>query len=115
MESMAATQPSILRTMKSRMRSAVKQYVNAKQILDTADDDLDDDAYGKLHDRERLLRGVVRGTAQMFLVVANPAFASNKDYINDLEIDYGMPGKRSKPKAQVSDTVSKFLDEYYAE
>jgi hypothetical protein len=101
--------------MKARMRSSVKQYLAAKNILDTLPDDIDDDEYGKHHDRERLLRGVVRGTAQMFLVVANPAFASNKDYINDLEIDYGMPGKRSRQKPQVSDTVSKFLDEYYAE
>lgn len=112
---MASTQPSILRTLKSRMKSSVAQYVKAKEYLDTLPDDVDDDEYGKAKDRERLLRGVVRGSAQMFIAVANPAQQSNKNAINDLEIDYGMPGKRSRPKAQVSDNVTKFLDSYYDE
>jgi len=110
---MASTQPSILRTLKARMQSSVKQYLAAKKYLDTLPDDADDDEYGKAKDRERLLRGVVRGSAQMFIAVANPAQQSNKDAINDLEIDYGMPGKRSRKKPEVSQAVTNFLKDYY--
>lgn len=112
---MASTQPSILKVLKARLTNSVKQYVEAKRILDTLPDNADDDEYGKAKDRERLLRGVVRGCAQMYIVVANPAQQSDKNAINDLEIDYGMPGKRSKPKAQPSDIGAKFLKEYYDE
>lgn len=112
---MAATQPSILRMFKARMTSSVKQYLAALDILNTLADEEDGDAYEKARDRERLLRGVVRGSAQMYIALANPAQASSKDAINDLEIDYGMPGKRSTPKAEVSNNVKKFLEEYYDE
>jgi hypothetical protein len=110
---MAQTQPSILRTLKARLKNSVVQYNKAKRILDTLPDDASDDEYGNAKDRERLLRGVVRGCAQMYIVVANPAEQNSKDAINDLEIDYGMIGKRSKPKPKASDIGSKFLEEYY--
>lgn len=112
---MAAMQPSLLRTLKARLTNSVKQYNQALRILDTLPDTASDDEYGKAKDRERLLRGVVRGCAQMYIVVANPAEQNSKDAINDLEIDYGMPGKRSKPKAQASTIGSKFIAEYYGE
>lgn len=112
---MASTQPSILRTLKARLTNAVKQYNAALDNLNTLAESDDGDAYDKARDRERLLRGVVRGCAQMFICVANPAQQNSKDAINDLEIDYGMPGKRSRPKAQVSDNVTKFLEEYYSD
>lgn len=110
---MASTQPSILRTLKARMKSSVNQYLKAKEYLDTLPDDADDDEYGKAKDRERLLRGVVRGSAQMFIAVANPAEQNNKNAINDLEIDYGMPGKRSRQRPPVSENVTKFMEQYY--
>jgi hypothetical protein len=112
---MAQTQPSILKVLKARLTNSVKQYNEAKRILDTIPDDADDDAYGKAKDRERLLRGVVRGCAQMYIVVANPAQQNSKDAINDLEIDYGLPGKRSRPRAKASDIGANFLKEYYGE
>jgi hypothetical protein len=112
---MAAMQPSLLKTLKARLVNSIKQYNQALDILNTLPDDADDDAYGKAKDRERLLRGVVRGSAQMYIVVANPAQQSDKNAINDLEIDYGMPGKRSRPRAKASDIGSKFLEEYYGE
>lgn len=110
-----ATQPSILVMMKKRLRSSVKQYVTAKDKLDTLTDDVDDDTYFAARDRERLMRGVVRGSAQMYIALANPAQANDKDAINDLEVDYGFPGKRSKPRALASEVGKKFLEEYYAE
>lgn len=110
-----ATQPSILRMLQARMRSSVKQYNQALDILNTLADSDDESAYDNALSRERLLRGVVRGCAQMFICVANPAQANSKDAINDLEIDYGIRGKRSRPKAQVSETVAKFMEEYYDE
>lgn len=109
------TQPSILRMLQARMKSAVKQYVAALDQMNALAEGEDGDAYDKARDRERLLRGVVRGSAQMYIAVANPAQANSKDAINDLEVDYGFPGQRSRPRAKASDTVSKFLDEYYAE
>ena len=113
---MNRTQPSILKMLQARLRSSVVQYKKAKAILDTLSaTETNDDEYYKARDRERLLRGVVRGCAQMFICVANPAQANSKDAINDLEIDYGVPGKRSRPKAQVSETVAKFMEEYYDE
>jgi len=112
---MAQMQPSLLRTLQARLKNSVVQYNKAKRILDTLPEDADDDAYGKAKDRERLLRGVVRGCAQMYIVVANPAQQSDKDAINDLEIDYGMIGTRSRPKAQASEITRKFLEDYYDE
>lgn len=105
-------QPSVLEMMKKRLRSAVKQYNDAVAKLNSIKDE-ESEAYYKAYDRERLLRGVVRGSAQMYICLANPAEANRKESINDLEIDYGMPGKRSRPRATASDTVSKFLSEYY--
>lgn len=112
---MSRTQPSILNMLKARLKSSVKQYLVAKQQMDDLADGEDGDAYDKARDRERLLRGVVRGCAQMFIAVANPAEASSKTAIADLEIDYGMPGKRSRSRPPVSDSVTKFLKEYYEE
>lgn len=110
------TQPSILTMMQRRMRSAVRQYNQAKARLDALEDEPTTKAeLREAHNRERLLRGVVRGSAQMYLCVANPAEASNKDSINDLEVDYGFPGKRSRPKAMPSEVGAKFLREYYDE
>lgn len=110
-----ATQPSIMRMLQTRMKSAVKQYVVALDKMNSLADSDDGDAYDAARDRERLLRGVVRGSAQMYIAVANPAEANRKEAINDIEVDYGFPGTRSRPRAKASDTVSKFLDGYYGD
>lgn len=110
---MASPQPSLLVAWKKRMMSVVRQYLKAKAILDTLPDSASDDDYAKARDRERLLRGVVRGSAQMYIILVRPYEADSNDAINDLEIDFGMPGKRSRAKAQVSETVAKFMEEYY--
>lgn len=109
------TQPSIINMMKVRLKSSIKQYIQAVDQMNALADGEDGDAYDKARDRERLLRGVVRGSAQMFLCVANPAEANRKESINDIEVDYGFPGKRSRPKAPASTRVAEFLDQYYAE
>jgi hypothetical protein len=110
---MASPQPSLLVAWKKRMMSVVRQYLKAKAILDTLPDSASDDDYAKARDRERLLRGVVRGSAQMYIILVRPYEADSNDAINDLEIDFGMPGKRSRAKAQVSETVAKFMEDYY--
>ena len=109
------TQPSILVMMKKRLKSAIRQYNEAREKLAHIDSLTDPEAYDKARDRERLLRGVVRGSAQMYLCVATPAEASNKDSINDLEVDYGFPGTRSRPRARASEVGAAFLREYYGE
>lgn len=112
---MANPQPTLLRLWRARMRSAVKAYLVAKDNLDTLADTEDGDAYETARDKERLLRGIVRGMATMYLVLADPANANNKVALSDLEIDFGMPGKRSKPKPGTSDTFLRWYKEYYGE
>lgn len=109
----ARMQPSLLKLLKARLNNSVKQYVKAKQIMDDLAESEDGDAYDKARDRERLLRGVVRGSAQMYIVVANPAQANDTKAIADLEVDYGMPGKRSRPRPAASEVGANFLKEYY--
>lgn len=116
---MGNTQPSILRAMQSRFKAQVASYLKAKAELDRVNEQIEEGgadagliadhqaAYG----RERVQRGVVRGAAQILLLLANPAFAKNPDYVHDLEIDYGMPGKRKRPKPPVSPTLSKFFQD----
>ena len=118
---MGSTQPSILRAMQSRFKAQVSSYLKAKAELDRIEntigpeglfpDDLGPDDLRKAHDRERVQRGVVRGAAQILLLLANPAFAKDPNYVHDLEIDYGMPGKRKRPRPGVSPSISKYFED----
>lgn len=114
------TQPSLLRMMQARFLSQIKTYKQAKADLDEYEAKLDqytpkneDPKWLKLRDKERLLRGIVRGSAQMLIIVATPHEAKDNNAINDLEVDSGMPGTRSKPKARASEFAKAFLDRYY--
>lgn len=100
----------------ARFKSTVASYLKAKEALDeytaaSINDIEADPEYIRLHDRERMLRGVVRGGAQMLIIMVRPYEAKDNAAILDLEIDYGMPGKRSKPLPGVSPSMSKFLED----
>lgn len=118
---MANSQPSLLRMWQSRFKASVASYLKAKAEVDRIKkiigpdglypDDLGPDDLQKAHDRERMLRGVVRGGASMLIILCRPWEAKDNEKIMDLEIDYGMPGKRSRPLPGVSPTMSKFLED----
>lgn len=113
------SQPSLLRQWQARFKATVASYLKAKEELDRINAAIDDRGpdsaliieQQRAHDRERMLRGVVRGGAQMLIILARPWDAKNADAIKDMEIDYGMPGKRSKPRAQVSPAISKYVED----
>lgn len=107
------TQKSLLAQWQTRFKGSVKQYLKAKEYLDTLPDTATDDEYFKAYGRERLLRGVVRGNAQTLIILSRPFQANDNVAIGDLEIDYGMPGERSKPRPGTSPSFSKWYEEYY--
>lgn len=113
----SASRPSLLRQWQSRFKASVSSYLKAKDALDHFTEkapvmDLRiDEEYIKLRDRERMLRGVVRGSAQMLIILCRPWEWKNNEAILDLEIDYGMPGKRSRPLPGASPTLSKFFED----
>jgi hypothetical protein len=118
MESMAGrlpTQKSLLAQWQAKFKASVKLYLKTKEYLDTLPDTASDDEYADARDKERLTRGMVRGMAQCLIILSRPWEADNKQSIADLEIDYGMPGTRSKPRPGVSPTISKWFEEYYAD
>lgn len=118
---MGSTQPSILRAMQARFKAQVKSYLKAKDDLDRINREIDkggaDQALIHEHQaafaRERVQRGVVRGAAQMCMLLARPAFAKDPDYVHDFEIEYGMPGKRKRPSPGVSPSFSKYMEDNY--
>lgn len=107
------SQKSLLAQWQTRFKSSVKQYNEALDKMNTLADSDDGSAYDNARDRERLLRGVVRGNAQCLIILCRPWQANDNTEIADLEIDYGMPGKRSKPRPGVSPTISKWFAEWY--
>jgi len=115
---MAKAQPSLLRMWQARFKAQVAAYIKAKEEYDLLEERQNDapDTAGAvdLHAaerKERLLRGVVRGSAQMLIILTNPASAKDMKAVADLEIDYGMPGKRNRPRVGTSPTVSKYLED----
>lgn len=116
------TQPSLLRMLQSRFLTQIKTYNKAHTELNNLLELMNEDGstfdrgelYEKLKAKERLTRGIVRGSAQMLIIISNPAQAKDNDAINDLEYDSGLQGiNRSKPKARASDMSKAFLDQYY--
>lgn len=111
---MPKAQPSLLRQWQSRFKATVAAYLKAKAELDEIEADRHIYAgseWQKARDRERMLRGVVRGGAQMLIILVRPWEWKDNTAILDMEIDYGMPGERSKPRPGVSPTMSKFLED----
>lgn len=112
-----ATQPSLLELWKRRFRAQVKAYNTAKRILDTVTEDPNatKKQIREAKDKERLARGIVRGGAQMLTILARPFDINNADAIRDLEIDYGIPGERSKPLPGTSVSFERWFREYYGD
>lgn len=116
---MGNTQGSILRAMQSRFKAQVKAYLKTKAELDRINEEIDNGGadsaliaeHAAAYGRERVQRGVVRGAAQQLMLLANPPFAKNPDYVHDFEIDYGMPGKRKRPLPGVSPSFSKYMED----
>lgn len=110
-----AIQPSLLELWKRRFRAQVKAYNTAKRILDTLTDDPDatKKQIREAQDKERLARGIVRGGAQMLIILSQPFNINNLDAIKDLEIDYGIPGKRSRELPGTSVSFVKWFESYY--
>jgi len=114
-----AAQPSLLRQWQSRFKATVAAYLKAKADLDRLDKLLRETSpdtaliqeQQAAFARERMLRGVVRGGAQMLIILVRPWEWKDNAAILDMEIDYGMPGKRSKPRPGVSPSMSKFLED----
>ena len=100
-----SAQPSLLAMWQAKMKSCVRQYRSAKEALDQLEVTLSESGdefspeWEKAHDKERVLRGTVRGAAMMMLVLSRPSEAAyrGENYshaVHDLEVDYGMPGKK---------------------
>ena len=112
-----AIQPSMLELWKRRFRAQVKAYNTAKRILDTLTEDPNatKKQIREARDKERLARGIVRGGAQMLTIMRQPFNINNLDAIKDLEIDYGIPGERSKPLPGTSVSFVQWFERYYGE
>lgn len=93
----------------SRFKATVASYLKAKEVLDATPQG--HETYIDALKRERMLRGVVRGGAQMLIILVRPFEYKDNEKILDMEIDYGMPGERSRPLPGVSPTMSKFLED----
>ena len=112
-----AIQPSLLELWKRRFRAQVKAYNIAKRNLDTltASDTATKKEIREARDKERLARGIVRGGAQMLTILARPFDINNKDAIHDLEIDYGIPGERTRPLPGTSVSFLQWYQRYYGQ
>lgn len=108
-------QPSLLELWKRRFRAQVKAYNTAKRNLDTltASDTATKAEIREAKEKERLARGIVRGGAQMLTILSRPFDINNKEAIADLEIDYGMPGKRSRELPGTSVSFVKWFESYW--
>lgn len=93
---------SLLRIWQTRFKSQVAAYrkiyvqleAKRKEMNDVGPDAADIADLQALEQREMYLRGVVRGAAQILIVLTRPYAYKDKDEIRKLELDYGMPGER---------------------
>lgn len=117
-----AAQPSLLRMWQAKFKNSIRQYVNIKAEADGIMAEIDrggaDTAlsveYQAAHDKERLLRGVVRGNASMLLILCRPNEAALKgrqyaEAVHDLEVEYGMPGKKFRRQIEYRGQADKTL------
>lgn len=110
-----ATNPSLLELWQRRFRAQVKAYNTAKRNLDTLTESgtATKKEIREARDKERLARGIVRGGAQMLMILCQPFNINNLEAIRDLEIDYGIPGERSRPLPGTSVTFLQWFERYY--
>lgn len=98
---------SLDRLMKAKLRGSIKTYLATKEELDR-------NPNNKLRDKERLLRGIVRGQAMMLLTFFRPSQHTDKDEIASIEQEFGFPHERDKGY-ESSPTLKAFLKRYYDE
>lgn len=98
---------SLDRLMRAKLRGAVKTYIKAKEELDR-------NPSNKNRDKERLLRGIVRGQAMLLLTFFRPSQHSDKEEVIDIEQEHGFPHERDRG-FESSPTLKEFLRNYYDE
>lgn len=90
------THPSLQRLFEAKMRTAVKAYnkqydrLNELTLMFEDAESMPDVIAAK--NKERLLRGMVRGSAQMLLCLYRPYEHKSQDAIKELEHDFGTKG-----------------------
>lgn len=89
------THPSLQRLFEAKMRTAVKAYNKQYEVLKQAEQEAHtwgDEEFTAAKNKERLLRGMVRGSAQMLLCLYRPYEHKNQDAIKEIEHDFGCKG-----------------------
>lgn len=101
-------QPSLLKMWQAKFKNSIRAYLKVKADLDRIEKEMNEGGmvdtaiiveHQAARDKERLLRGIVRGGAGMVLILCRPPESAytGKAYqeaIHDLEVEYGMPGKK---------------------
>lgn len=111
------THPSLQRLFEAKMRTAVKAYNKVYDELDEKNHNPESgEGYAvefiQLKNKERLLRGMVRGSAQMLLCLYRPYEHKSQDAIKELEHDFGTNGvDRPKPAPPISRPYEKDTDD----
>lgn len=80
---------SIYRLMRAKMKASVKAYIKAREKLDA-------DPTRENRDKERLLRGIVRGQAMMLLTFFRPSQHADKHEVESIEYEFGFPHDNSQ-------------------
>lgn len=75
---------SIYKIMRAKMKASVKAYLKAREKFDAEPTPAN-------RDKERLLRGIVRGQAMMLLTFFRPSQHSNKHEVESIEYEFGFP------------------------
>lgn len=76
------------RLMKKKLRVAVNTYLEFKEKFDA-----EDDPSAEMRDKERLLRGIVRGQAMIIQTFVDPPNHKDKKKIEHMEWLCGFPHK----------------------
>lgn len=103
-------QKTLRAILQARFKSQVAAYRKAYAALEnpTYEQKTNPTEFHKLKEKEVYLRGVVRGAAQILIVLTRPTEHKNKEAIRKLELDYGMPGERG-----IVQTGSRVMQEFF--
>ena len=74
--------------LRAKMKAATKAYRKAKEKLDA-------EPTRENRDKERLMRGIVRGQAMMLLAYSRPSQHSDKHEVESIEYEFGFPHDNS--------------------
>lgn len=100
--------PNNYQLMRAKLKAATKAYVKAKEKFDA-------DPTPENRDKERLMRGIVRGQAMMLLAFFRPYQHSDKQEIESIEYEYGFPHDNSDHRLmpEKSPTMVAFIKKTY--